>query len=188
MIEEFFIVNSVGSILMRLLFNLKSHRFNSHTSDRNVRGRKNKSGINQIWVMLSNIHDSLSSCKKTPIMIQQYNYKQMFDGMDAQQACKGIFEYGVNDDHLNLIYNSKKRVVINVKTPYRPSNDYKLLKQTMQGDTWALGMCSSISTSWLFWERDSNWRAKFYISMQGFTPNSSPWTSRWPSWGGRCWV
>ena len=133
---------------MRLLFNLKSHRFDSHMSDSNVRGRKNKSGLHQIWVMQSNIHDSLSSCKKkTPITIQQYDYKQFFDGMDAQQACGDIFEYGVNDDHQYLIYNSRKEVVINVKTPYKLSKDYELLKRTKQGDTWALGMCSIISTS-----------------------------------------
>ena len=67
--------------------------------------------------------------------------------MDAQQACGDIFEYGVNDDHQYLIYNSRKEVVINVKTPYKLSKDYELLKRTKQGDTWALGMCSIISTS-----------------------------------------
>ena len=59
-------------------------------SDSNVGGRKNKSGINHIWVMQSIIYDNLSSCKKTPIIIQQYDCKQMFDGMDAKQACGDI--------------------------------------------------------------------------------------------------
>ena len=68
---------------MRLLFNLKSQIFDSHMSDSNVRGRKNKSGINQIWVMQSIIHDSLSRCKKTPIIIKQFDYKLIVDRMDA---------------------------------------------------------------------------------------------------------
>ena len=33
--------------------------------------------------------------------------------------------------------------MINVKTPYGPSKDYKLLKQTMQGDTWACVLASA---------------------------------------------
>ena len=61
----------------------------------------------------------------------------MFDGMDAEEACGDIYEYGIDDDHLNIIYNSNKEVVINVKTPHGPSKDYKLTKRIMQGDTWA---------------------------------------------------
>ena len=44
-----------------------------------------------------------------------YDYKQMFDGMDAKQAGGDICEYGVNDDHLNLIFISNKEAVRNVR-------------------------------------------------------------------------
>ena len=43
-----FIVSSVRSILMRLIFNLKSPMLENNMSDSNVGGRKNKSGINHI--------------------------------------------------------------------------------------------------------------------------------------------
>ena len=33
--------------------------------------------------------------------------------------------------------------MINVKTPYGPSKDYKLIKRTMQGDTWACALASA---------------------------------------------
>ena len=72
-------------------------------------GRKNKSGINHIWVMQSIIHDNKSSVKKKPIIIQQYDYRQMFDGMDSEEACGDIFEYGVNDDHLTLIHEANEK-------------------------------------------------------------------------------
>ena len=48
-------------------------------------------------------HDQLSSVKKTPAVIQQWDYKQRFDEMDDWEACGDIFEYGVNDDYLTLI-------------------------------------------------------------------------------------
>ena len=32
---------------------------------------------------------------------------------------------------------------MNVKTPYGPRKDYKLLKRTMQGDTWACALASA---------------------------------------------
>ena len=76
---------------MRLIFNLKSQTLDTHMSDSNVGGRKNKSGINHIWVMQSIIYNTLGSVKKTPIVVQQYDYRQMFDGMDSREACGDIF-------------------------------------------------------------------------------------------------
>ena len=49
-------------------------------------------------------------------MIQQYDYKQMFDGMDTIEACGDLFDYGVDNDHLDLIREADKEVIINVKT------------------------------------------------------------------------
>ena len=54
-----------------------------------------KSGINHIWTLKQIIHDQLSSVKKKPIVFQQYDYKQMFDGMDSNEACGDIFSYGI---------------------------------------------------------------------------------------------
>ena len=138
-----FLVNTVRSILMRLLFNLKYQVFDAHMSDSNVGGRRNKSGINHIWAMNCIIHDQISSVKKTPAVIQQWDYKQMFDGMDDSEACGDIFTYGVNDDHLTLIHEANREVAVSVKTPYGLSKEYKLTGRTMQGDTWASAKASA---------------------------------------------
>ena len=42
----------------------------------------------------------------------------MFDGMENSEACGDVFSYGVNDNHLRLIHEANKTVVINVKTPH----------------------------------------------------------------------
>ena len=138
-----FLVNTVRSILMRLLFNLKYPVFESNMSDSNVGGRKKKSGINHIWVVNNVIHDHMSSVKRIPVVIQKFDYKQMFDGMDSREACGDIFEYGIQDDHLQLIHEANKEVVICVKTPHGQSDQYQLTGRTMQGDTWAPAMASA---------------------------------------------
>ena len=71
-----FLVSCARSILMRLIYNLKSSTLDTNMSDSNVGGRKNKSGINHIWVMQSIIHRTLSSVRQNPIIIQQYDYRQ----------------------------------------------------------------------------------------------------------------
>ena len=82
-----FLVNTVRSIFMRLLFNLKYPVFDAHMSDSNVGGRKNKNGINHIWLVNNIIHEHMSSVKKVPVVIQKFDYVQMFDGMDSSEAC-----------------------------------------------------------------------------------------------------
>ena len=48
------------------------------------------------------------SVKKVPVVIQKFDYMQMFAGMDSSEACGAIFEYGVQDNHLQLIHEAKK--------------------------------------------------------------------------------
>ena len=105
--------------------------------DSNVGGRRCKSGINHIWVMNSILHDTLASVKKPGIVVTKHDYKQMFDGMDSKESCGDLFDYGVNDDYLNLIHKANKEVVISVKTPTGNSKEYELTNTIMQGDTWA---------------------------------------------------
>ena len=61
----------------------------------------------------------------------------MFDGMESSEACGDMFDYGVKDDHLKLIHEANKNVVISVKTPQGQSEEYTLTDRVMQGDTWS---------------------------------------------------
>ena len=128
---------------MRLLYDLKRQKLDMHMSYSNVGGRQSKSGINHIWIINGIIHDHRSSVKKCPIVIQQYEYRQMFIQMDSSEACGDMYNYGVNDDHPKLIHEANKALVINVKTPYGLGDDYKITNKVMQGDTWASAMASA---------------------------------------------
>ena len=73
---------------MRLLYNQKKQVIEAHMSDSNVGGRQKKSGINHIWLLNRIIHDQLTSVKKKPLVIQQYDFKEIFDVMDNSEACQ----------------------------------------------------------------------------------------------------
>ena len=93
--------------------------------------------------MNSVTNETFSTIQNKPIVVTKYDYKQMFDRMDSEEYCGDIYEYGVDDDHLKLIYEANKEVVICVKTPSGTSPEYKLINRTMQGDTWAPGQASA---------------------------------------------
>ena len=67
----------------------------------------------------------------------------MFDDMDSSEACGDLFNYGVKDEHLKLIHEANREVVINVKTSHGLSRDYTLTNRIMQGDTWASALASA---------------------------------------------
>ena len=123
-------------------------------SDSNVGGRKKKSGINHIWILNNIIHDQLSSVKKKPVVIQQYDYQQMFDSMDASEACGDMYSYGINDDHLKLIHEANKKIVINVKTP--PRNQQRIYPHKQNHARRHLGLSYGLDPGGLLWEGDDS--------------------------------
>ena len=63
--------------------------------------------------------------------------------MDSEEACGDIYDYGIDDDHITLINEANKDVVISLKTNFGVSNQYKLTNRIMQRDTWACAKASA---------------------------------------------
>ena len=137
-----FLVNSVRGIIMRLLFNSESHMINDNMSDSNIGGRKQKSCINHIWALNSIVHEQLSSKKYNPVVLQQYDYQQMFDSMHLKEACADLYDIGLTSDKLSLVYNANRNIKVRVKTPSGVTNEMTMDEIVMQGDTWASTMAS----------------------------------------------
>ena len=138
-----FIVNTVRGILMRILFNRKSQMLDSNMSYSNIGGRKDKSCINPIWVVNGIIHEQLSSINNPPIVIQQYDYSQMFDGMELKESLSDLYNSGVQDDTLHLIYEANKNVAVRVKTSYGLTEELHLEEVVLQGEVWGPSLAAN---------------------------------------------
>jgi hypothetical protein len=78
----------------------------------------------------------LKTKKNKAIVLQIYDYAQMFDSIDLQQALSDIYDVGVDDDSLALIHDANKEIHMSVKTP-NGLTDRQILKDiVLQGDTW----------------------------------------------------
>ena len=137
-----FIVSVFRSILMKLIYNDKYEVIDSNMSDSNVGARKNKNIRNHIFVINGIIHDVLSSKKKKPIDIQIMDYKQCFDSMWLEETMNDLFEVGVTDDNLALIYEANKVVNVAVKTPTGLTVRERIEKIILQGDVFGPIECS----------------------------------------------
>ena len=69
-------------ILMRLIYNSKYPTVDKNISDCQMGARKGKGCRNNIWIINGIIHESLKSKKMKPILLQIYDYKQMFDSIN----------------------------------------------------------------------------------------------------------
>ena len=103
-----FLVNSVRGLLMRLTFNSESDMINNNMSDSNIGGRKQKSCINHIWVLNTIVHEQLNSKKMNPLVLQQYDYQQMFDSMNLKEACSDLYDIGLKTDKLCMQIKTSK--------------------------------------------------------------------------------
>ena len=137
-----FIVSVLRSILMKLIYNDNYETIDSNMSDSNVGARKNKNIRNHIFVVNGIIHDVLSSSKKKPIDIQIMDYKQCFDSMWLEETLNDLYEAGVTDDSLALLYEANKGVNMAIKTPAGLTVRQRIEKIILQGDVFVPIECS----------------------------------------------
>ena len=102
----------------------------------------------------------------------------MFDGMDTIEACGDLFDYGVDNDHLDLIREADKEVIINVKTPQGHSKNETLNNRVLQGDTLATAMAST---------QVDSFGKKMLLEVPSYMYkfHSPPWPGGQPDWSSR---
>ena len=131
-----FRVSILRFILMRLVYNEKYPEVDSNMSDCQMGGRKQKGWRNNIFIVNGIIHDVMSSVKKSPVLLQIYDYRQMFDAINLEEAISDVYDAGVRDDNLALIYRANEDINMAVNTPSGLSERQSIKNVVLQGDTW----------------------------------------------------
>ena len=73
--------------------------------------------------------------KNKPVILQIYDYAQMFDAINLKEAISDVFDTGFKDDALSLVYQANKEVSVAVNTPSGLSERQTLENIVLQGDT-----------------------------------------------------
>ena len=163
-----FLVNIIRGIFMKVLFVRKSDMINSNMSENNIGGRKDKSCNNHIWVLNGIIHQQLSSVQNPPIVIQQYDFTQMFDGMNLEEALSDLYSSGIEDDTIHLLYEANKEIAVRVKTPFGLTEEVVLYKVVLQGEVWGPSLASNQVDT--FGKEMLDEDASFMYKYKGYIP------------------
>ena len=113
-----FLVTLFRSILMKMIYNDKYDILDKSMSDSNVGARRGKNIRNHIFIINGIINDVLSSKSNTPIDVQILDYKQCFDAMWLEETLNDMYEGGVTDNNLAILYEANKKVKVAVNTPH----------------------------------------------------------------------
>ena len=157
-----FIMNIFRSILMKLIYNEEYETIDSHMSDSNIGARKRKNVRNHIFILNGVINEAMNNKKAIDVVI--LDYKQCFDGMWLQDSLNDLYEAGVQNHNLALMYEANSKNLVAVKTPNDITERVLIEDIIMQGEVMAPLECSvSVDTfgkecqdeeKYLFYYRD----------------------------------
>ena len=137
-----FVVSVFRALLMKLIYKDIYKIIDESMGDAQIGSRKNVNIRNHIWVVNSVICDVNSSKTKKPIDIQIYDYKQCFDSLWLEECLNDMFEGGLQNDKLNVLYSANSHVKIAIRTPVGRTTSADIHDAIIQGDVFGSMLCS----------------------------------------------
>ena len=132
-----FRISVLRGVLMRLIYNTKYPIIDGNMSDCQMGARKKKGCKNNIFMINGIIHEVMKSKLMKPVMLQIFDYCQMFDSINLKEALSDIYNAGVTDDTLSLLYKANTKIHMAVKTPTGLTDRQTISDIILQGDTFS---------------------------------------------------
>ena len=137
-----FRVPILRTILDRLIYNDEYPIIDDNLSDSNVGARKNRNIRDNIFV-LNAITNSVVNGTEDPVDIQLFDVEKCFDALWVEECINDIFEAGLDNDKLNLLYIENQNANIAIKTPGGKSKRKSIKNIIMQGTVWGSLLCTA---------------------------------------------
>ena len=120
---------------MKLIYHENYQEIDRNMSDSQMGGRKDKGCRFNLFIINGIIHDVLKSKNQKPVLLQIYDHSQMFDSMNLKFAISDMFEAGLKNGDLQLLYEGNKKIHMAVNTPDGPTQRNTIENCVLQGDT-----------------------------------------------------
>ena len=127
---------------MRLMYRDKYDIIDANMSDSNIGARKDKNIRNHIWILNGIILEAIKSSKCPPLDIQILDVQQCFDSLWNEECMNNLYEAGMDDNMLALLYEMNSRANIAVRTPVGITERREIKNSILQGDVFGPLTCS----------------------------------------------
>ena len=130
-----FRVTVFRSILDRLIYNDSYHIIDENLTDGNVGARKHRNIRDNIFV-LGSVINSVINGKEDSIQIQVQDVNKCFDKLWLQETTNALYETGLTNNILNLIYLENKNAKVAIKINNKLTNRFSVQDVDLQGSVW----------------------------------------------------
>jgi hypothetical protein len=137
-----FRVTVFRSILDRLMYNDSYNTIDENLTDGNVGARKQRNVRDNIFV-LGAVTNSVMNGSQAPIQVQIMDVETCFDKLWLQSTINALYEAGLTNDHLNLLYLENKNAQVAIKINNKLSRRINVKDVVMQGSVWGSLKCTT---------------------------------------------
>ena len=137
-----FRVPILRTILDRLIYNDEYPTIDDNLTDSNVGARKNRNIRDNIFV-INAVNNSVIKGKEDPVDIQVFDVEKCFDALWVEECINNIYEAGLDNDKLVLLFLENKTANIAVKTEGSKSKRISIHNIIMQGTVWGSLLCTA---------------------------------------------
>ena len=138
-----FRVATLRSILDRLMYNDSYTTIDANLTDGNVGARKSR-GCRDNMFVLSAVSNSVIRGQSKPIQAQIMDAETCFDKLWLQSCINALFEAGLDNDQLNLLYIENKEAEVAVKVNNKLTERKTIKDVIMQGTVWSSLKCTAV--------------------------------------------
>ena len=137
-----FILNVIRMIKDRMIHN--DIKKQVQMSDSQVGGREGYNVRDHLFVIYS-VQKSVINKESPPVDIHMYDLCKCFDGLWLEECCNNLYEAGITDDKLAMIYEGNKTNNVAIRTPAGLTNRVAIERIVTQGGVTG-PLCCSVQT------------------------------------------
>ena len=137
-----FRVTVIRSIVDKLIYNDEYQTMDDNLTDSNVGARKNRNIRDNIFV-INAISNNIVKRKLKDTDVQIVDVEKCFDKLWASECYNDIFENGLKNYKLSLLYKVNKIAKVAVKTSTGITERISINNTIMQGTVWGSLLCTS---------------------------------------------
>ena len=138
-----FRVTVFRNILDKLIFNDEYQTIDKHLTDSNVGGRKRRNIRDNIFV-INAIMNSIKMGNEMSCDITIYDIEKCFDALWVQECINTLYECGLKNDKLVLLYEETKNARIAIKTSLGLTTRTTIDNIIMQGTVFGSIICTAV--------------------------------------------
>ena len=130
------------SILDKLIYNDEYTTIDNNLTDSNVGARKGRNIRDNIFVMNA-VTNSVKRGNDEEVDIQVYDVEKCFDALWVQECINDLYDAGLDNDKLNLLFLENQNAKCAIKTDHGVSRRINIENIVMQGSVWGSLFCTT---------------------------------------------